>query len=196
MDNNQNPKKFSQQTNKPTNQQTNKPTNLMKLFLIGMMGSGKSHWCRLLAKKLKTGGYDLDFLIESHEEKTIAEIFEEDGEDIFRKTEAKMLRLFKEKKAFVLATGGGTPCYENNMDWMNQQGVTVWIDEPIEILVQRLIPEKSHRPLISQLSDSELAAFLTNKRNERMPYYSKAAYHLQGQDISDAGFAPILKAHA
>jgi shikimate kinase len=168
----------------------------MKLFLLGMMGSGKSHWCKLLAKKLKTGGYDLDFLIESHEEKTIAEIFAEDGEEAFRKTEAKMLRLFKEKKTFVLATGGGTPCFENNMDWMNQQGITVWIDEPIDVLVQRLIPEKSHRPLISNLSDSELADFLVKKRNERLVYYSKATYHLEGSDISDAGFARILKAHA
>src|ERR1700694_3998885 len=114
----------------------------MKLFLIGMMGTGKSHWTKKLSKKLKSGGYDLDYLIESHEEKTIAEIFSEDGESYFRRSEAKILRWFAEKKTFVLATGGGTPCFHENMDWMNEHGVTVWIDEPIDVLVERLIPEK------------------------------------------------------
>lgn len=70
----------------------------MKLFLIGMMGSGKSFWKKKLADKMKTGGYDLDFLVESHEEKTISEIFEEEGEEYFRKSEAKILRWFAEKK--------------------------------------------------------------------------------------------------
>lgn len=79
----------------------------MKIFLIGLMGTGKSYWAKKLAKKLKIGGYDLDYLVESHEEKSIAEIFAEEGEDHFRKAESKMLRWFGEKKTFVLATGGG-----------------------------------------------------------------------------------------
>ena len=113
--------------------------NQIKIFLIGMMGSGKSYWTKYLSKKIKTGGYDLDFIIESNEEKTIAEIFAEDGEDYFRQQEAKILRWFKEKKTFVLATGGGTPCFSENIKWMNQQGLTIWIDEPIEELVKRLL---------------------------------------------------------
>ncbi len=161
-----------------------------------MMGSGKSYWCRKLAKKLRTGCFDLDFLIESDEEKTIAEIFASEGEAHFRKTEAKILRWFGEKKSFVLATGGGTPCYEKNMEWMNSHGITVWIDEPVEILMQRLLPEKSHRPLISNLSDSEMQHFLTAKLLERYPYYHTAKHHLRGKDVSDAGFAKILKQYA
>lgn len=168
----------------------------MKLFLIGMMGTGKSYWSKKLSKKLKTGGYDLDFLIESHEEKTIAEIFAEDGEDYFRKAEAKLLRWFKDKKTFVLATGGGTPCYQENMQWMNSQGITIWIDEPVMELVERLKPEKSHRPLIQNLSDEELQQFLTNKLAERKSFYQQATYHLEGSSISDAGFAKIIKQHA
>ena len=132
----------------------------MKLFLIGMMGSGKSHWKKKLAAKMKVGGYDLDFLVESHEEKTISELFAEDGEEYFRKSEAKVLRWFAEKKAFVLATGGGTPCFHNNMQWMNEQGVTVWIDESVDVLAARLAPEKEHRPLIRDLSDTELTGYL------------------------------------
>jgi shikimate kinase len=69
-----------------------------KIFLLGMMGSGKSYWTKFLSKKLKTGGYDLDYLIESNEEKSIAEIFSEDGEEYFRKQESKILKWFKKKK--------------------------------------------------------------------------------------------------
>jgi shikimate kinase len=168
----------------------------MKLFLIGMMGTGKSYWAKKLSKKLRTGGYDLDFLIESHEEKTIAEIFAEDGEEYFRKSEAKILRWFGEKKSFVMAAGGGTPCFHENMDWMNKQGITVWIDEPINILAERLAPEKSHRPLIRDLSDAQLEQFLADKRSERRPFFQQATYHLEGEAISDEGFAKIIKQHA
>ena len=168
----------------------------MKLFLIGMMGTGKTYWTKKLSKKCKTGGYDLDFLIESHEEKTIAEIFTEDGEVYFRKSEAKILRWFAEKKSFVLATGGGTPCFHDNMEWMNQNGITVWIDEPMEVLVERLLPEKDHRPLIQHLSDAELRQFLERKSVERLHFYLQASYRLQGNGISDAGFAKIIKQHA
>jgi shikimate kinase len=167
----------------------------MKLFLIGMMGTGKTFWSKKLSKKLKAGGYDLDFLIESHEEKSIAEIFAGEGEDYFRKSEAKILRWFAEKKSFVLATGGGTPCFTGNMEWMNRHGITIWIDEPIAVLAERLKPGKEHRPLIKDLSDTELQQFLTNKLAERSSFYQQATYHLQGDAISDAGFARIIKQH-
>lgn len=166
----------------------------MKIFLVGLMGSGKSFWCKKLAKKLKVGAYDLDALVETMEEKTISEMFEEDGEDFFRKSEAKMLRLFAEKKAFVLATGGGTPCFHDNMTWMNKQGITIWLDEPVEVLVQRLTPEKSHRPLIKNLSGDALVEFLTAKRRERIPFYSQAKHQLTG-DITDKKMTEILQAN-
>ncbi len=165
----------------------------MKIFLIGMMGSGKSFWAKKLAKKWKLGGYDLDFLIESNEEKSIAEIFEEDGEAYFRKVESKLLYWFAEKKAFFLATGGGTPCFNNNIEWMNKQGITIWINEPIEILVKRLLPEKEHRPLIKHLSDQELHIFLSKKLAERTAYYQQAKYTLNAGSITDTGFHQILQ---
>ena len=170
--------------------------NKPKLFLVGMMGSGKSYWTKFLSKKLKIGGYDLDYLIESNEERTIGEIFEEDGEDYFRKQEAKLLRWFKEKKSFVLGTGGGTPCYNSNMEWMNKNGVTIFIDPPIEQLVERLLPEKSHRPLISNLTDDELFQFLTKKRLERLSFYSLAKVKLEGIDINEKSFLKICKDYA
>lgn len=164
----------------------------MKLFLLGMMGTGKTHWAKRVAKKLKTGCYDLDNIVESHEEKTIAELFAEDGEEYFRRTEAKVLRWFGEKKHFVLATGGGTPFYHDNMDWMNRHGVTVWIDEPVPVLFERLKGERAHRPAISGLDDAALLSFIKLKLQQRTPYYSMAAYHLQGKDICDASFTKII----
>lgn len=161
-----------------------------------MMGSGKSYWTRKIARKLKTGGFDLDYLIESHEEKSISEIFTEDGEPYFRKKESAILRWFGEKKKFVLATGGGTPCFHDNMEWMNQQGITIWLDEPVETLVQRLVSEKEHRPLINKMTKEELPAFLTTQLAQRTAFYTKAQFHLQGKSISEGAFTKIIKEYA
>ncbi len=167
--------------------------NRGKIFLIGMMGSGKSYWSKQLAKKLKCGAYDLDHLIEMNEEKTIAEIFAEDGESYFRKTESKILKWFGEKRIFVLATGGGTPCFHDNMEWMNQHGTTIWIDESVEVLTERLKPEKDHRPLIKNLSDDELKNFLSKKLEERKPFYEQCAIHLQEKDIQLKKIIELIK---
>jgi shikimate kinase len=164
----------------------------MKIFLVGLMGSGKSYWTKQLAKKHKTGGYDLDYLIEVKEEKTIAEIFTEDGEDYFRKVESTVLKWFAEKKTYVLATGGGAPCFFDNMAWMNKQGITIWLDEPLTAIAARLAPEKAHRPLIAKLSDSELIAFLEKQRADRLPFYSAAQIHLQDGEITSDSFKKVL----
>lgn len=169
---------------------------MTKLFLLGMMGSGKTYWAEKLKKKLKIPAYDLDALIEMMEEKTIAELFEEDGEEYFRKAEAKMLRLFAEKKQFILSCGGGTACYNDNMKWMNKNGITVWLDEPAEVLTERLLKEKSHRPLIKNLGDSALKAFLTTKLQERKPFYNQAIYRLNEKNLTESAFDKILKEYA
>ena len=165
----------------------------MKIFLIGMMGSGKSYCAKKIAKKLKLAAYDLDNLIEMTEDLTIAEIFEEEGEEYFRKLEAKILRWFGEKKNFVLATGGGTPCFHNNIDWMNENGITIWLDEPIDVLVERLKPGKEHRPLIKDLSDEELGSFLTNKLAERKPFYSQAKHAMAYSNITEKNLLKLIQ---
>jgi shikimate kinase len=166
-----------------------------KVFLIGMMGSGKSYWTKKISKWIKSAGYDLDSLIEMNEEKTISEIFNEDGEDYFRKTESKLLKWFKEKKKYVLATGGGTPCSQENMDFMKKEGVLIWLDESIEVLTQRLLAEKAKRPLIANIEDAKLAEFLQNKMLERTPYYQQAHYRLSSDQITEAGLKKIIQKH-
>lgn len=168
----------------------------MRIFLIGMMGSGKSYCAQKIAKKLKLRAYDLDNLIEMTEDLTISEIFEEEGEEYFRKLEATILRWFGEKKDFVLATGGGTPCFHNNIEWMNENGITVWLNEPVEVLVERLKPEKAHRPLISERSDEELNAFLTDKLAERAPFYSQAKHAVAYSAMKEKDFIKLLQEKA
>ncbi len=166
-----------------------------KVFLIGMMGSGKSYWTKKISKWIKSAGYDLDSLIEMNEEKTISEIFSEDGEDYFRKIESKLLKWFKEKKKYVLATGGGTPCSQDNMDFMKKEGVVIWLDESIEVLAQRLLVEKAQRPLIANIEDTGLADFLQNKILERTPFYQQAHYQLSSDQITEAGLKKIIQKH-
>ena len=167
-----------------------------KIFLIGMMGSGKTFWTKKIAKWIKSAGYDLDDLIEMTEEKTISEIFEEDGEDYFRKLEAKILRWFTEKKKYVLAAGGGTPCFHENMNWMKKEGMVIWLDESVEVLVQRLAAEKAHRPLIAHLSNEEIAQFIQQKLVERHAYYQQANYRLTSDQITEAGLKKLIQKHA
>lgn len=166
-----------------------------KVFLIGMMGSGKSYWTKKISKWIKSAGYDLDSLIEMNEEKTISEIFSEDGEAYFRKTESKLLKWFKEKKKYVLATGGGTPCSQDNIDFMKKEGVVIWLDESIEVLAQRLLAEKAQRPLIANIEDARLAEFLQNKILERTPFYQQAHYQLSSDQITEAELKRIIQKH-
>ncbi len=168
----------------------------MKVFLLGMMGTGKSHWMQLLAAKFKIDGYDLDSLIEAHQEKTIGEIFESEGEAYFRQLEADSLRQVDQKNKYILATGGGTPCFHNNMHWMNKEGLTIWIDESIGILASRLSAEKSHRPLLKNLTDEALVEWLQTKLSERTAFYSLAKIRLQGENISLNNLTKLIHQYA
>ena len=164
----------------------------MTLFLIGMMGSGKSYWAKQLATALQYKLVDLDTVIEIENNATVSEIFELYGEQFFRNQETKYLRNFDTKNNFVLATGGGTACFNNNMQWMNEQGITIWIDEPIDVLVNRLVKEKAHRPLIKNLNDAELKYFLEQKLQQRKPFYSKAKYIISSKEDTTEKLIQLL----
>lgn len=165
----------------------------MKIFLLGMMGSGKSYWMKRLSSALQIPGYDLDAVIETAEGQSISKIFETKGESHFRTAEAAALRSFESSGNAVIATGGGTPCFHGNMQWMNQHGITIFLDEDIQKLAAQLQPEKAHRPLIAALSDDELTKFLLQKREERSPYYAAAQHTLSGIGISEANLLAIIQ---
>ena len=164
----------------------------MKLFLIGMMGSGKSYWAQQLSAQYNIDWMDLDAEIEKETSLTIKEIFETEGEAFFRNKERDALHNLSSFQNIVIATGGGTPCFHNNMQWMNEQGTTIWIDEPIDVLVKRLVPEKAHRPLIKNLSDHELHTFLSHKLKEREPFYSQAKFRLNSETLNTAKLLQLL----
>ncbi len=147
----------------------------MKIFLIGFMGSGKTHWGRQLSQKLNIPFFDLDEQIVSQEAKAINEIFSQQGEEYFRLLEKDTLHIITESHdSFVMACGGGTPCYFNNIEYMNQAGITVWINTATETLFQRLIVEKDKRPLIRELDDEQLRSFIGKKYADRRIYYEQA----------------------
>jgi len=168
----------------------------LKIFLTGMMGSGKSYWAKALAGMLGIQSYDLDVLIETSEERSIERIFKESGEAHFRNIESNILRSFVSKDNFIVATGGGTPCFFDNMAWMNNEGITIWLDEPIATMVKRLIPEKAHRPLIAHLSNEELSSFLYKKRNERIQFYNQSKFILKEENITEENLLSIIKANS
>jgi len=164
----------------------------VKLFLLGMMGSGKSFWAQKLSEKMNIDWMDLDQQIEKATSLSIREIFSAYGEEYFREKEKEALLELSNYKNLIIAVGGGTPCFYDNMKWMNDHGITIWVDEPLEVLSERLKKEKAHRPLIKDLSDKQLQNFLSQKLAERLTYYSQSKHHLKGDQISESSFAQIL----
>ncbi len=157
----------------------------MKIFLIGFMGSGKTYWGRLLGEKLRLPFFDLDEQVESSEGKPINRIFAEDGEEYFRLLEKDTLHILTESHdSFVMATGGGTPCYFNNIEYMKKAGTTVWINTPVELLFERLLNEKNNRPLIKELNDAQLKSFIIKKFSDRKIYYEQADLVVDEEDKS------------
>ncbi|MFZ9388091.1 MAG: shikimate kinase [Chitinophagaceae bacterium] len=156
----------------------------MKIFLIGFMGSGKTHWGRLLSQKLGLPFFDMDEQVVAHAGKSIPEIFSEEGEEQFRIMEKEVLYMITEShESFIMACGGGSPCFFNNIDYMNQSGTTVWIDTPTEILFDRLVREKESRPLIRNLSDEQLRGFIARKFADRRIYYEQASIKVNDESL-------------
>ncbi|MCR9099485.1 MAG: shikimate kinase [bacterium] len=147
----------------------------MQIYLIGFMGSGKSYTGRRLAQLLNRRFIDLDDWIEQKAGLSIREIFEQQGEAHFREAEAEAIRQMAGQPAAVVATGGGTPCFHQNMDWMNNHGLTVYLDTSQELLFQRLKDGRDHRPLLRATPDEGLRAYISHKLLERTPYYQQAS---------------------
>ncbi len=155
----------------------------MKRFLIGYMASGKSRYGRTLAAAEGVRFIDLDRYIEEREHRTINEIFRDSGEEYFRRMESRYLHevceLFGD---FIMSCGGGTPCFNDNMEYMNSQGTTIFLNPSTDTIIARLIRGKWKRPLVAKLSDEELRAYVEKHLAERLPYYSKAKEIIKNED--------------
>ena len=142
------------------------------------MGAGKTTIGKALSKELGATFYDLDWYIESRMRKTVAQIFAERGEEGFRKMEYNMLHEVAEFEDVIISCGGGTPCFFDNMDYLNQQGKTVYLKADPEVLYNHLLMGKVERPLIKGKSPEELIAYIREQLKKREEYYTKAKYTL------------------
>jgi shikimate kinase len=156
----------------------------MRIFLIGFMGCGKSTMGRTLAAKLGLTFIDLDHYLEERYFKTIPRIFAEEGEDAFRRKERKMLEEVAAFDQVIVATGGGAPCFFDNIELMNQAGFCIFMDIDAESLIYRLTHARTERPLIKGKSPEELREFIDALMLKRRPFYEKAQYILKGKEIS------------
>jgi len=149
------------------------------IYLVGMPGCGKSYFGKKLATELDCALIDLDKVIEDKEGMEIAEIFSSKGEDYFRKIENEVLKeTTKECKFQIISTGGGTPCFHDGIDYMNQHGITVFLETERELLIER-IARKSHRPLMQGDTEARVDELL----KARLPIYKKAQISIAHREV-------------
>ncbi|MFM8744852.1 MAG: shikimate kinase [Cytophagales bacterium] len=157
----------------------------MKIFLIGLPGSGKTTLGKQLAERLNIRFVDLDTEIEKSEGESIALIFKRFGEDHFRKAESTQLQKWANlNEDFVMATGGGAPCFFDNMEVMNQSGTTIFLDVPAKEIAKRISGQSVNRPLLLNLSFEELKDKIEFLRSQRKPFYRIAKHTCKGDAIT------------
>lgn len=156
---------------------------MVRIFLTGYMGAGKTTLGKAFARELGLSFVDLDWYIEERFHQTISQLFAGRGEDGFRRLEQKMLHEVGDFENVVVSTGGGTPCFFDNMDYMNAQGQTVFLDVDEDTLFGRLRVATLQRPILRGKSEEELRNFIREALTERMPYYAKARYRFDGSRL-------------
>ena len=148
-----------------------------RIFLIGFMGTGKSYWGKIWAEETGYTFIDLDEIIEKAEQSSIDTIFEKKGEAYFRQTEAILLRSMQQENT-IIACGGGTPCFYDNMQWINENGCSIWLQATENDLLKNIKRGGTKRPLLKGLDEKQLRLYIINTLKEREQYYSMAAISL------------------
>lgn len=152
---------------------------MKRIILIGYMGAGKTTIGKALAREMGLEFYDLDWYIENRFQKKIPEIFAERGEEGFRIIEQKMLHEVAEFEDVIISCGGGTPCFFDNMEYMNGQGETIFLNATPSVLKEHLLMGKSQRPLIQGKTEEELEQFIQTSLQTRLPFYTKAKHTIE-----------------
>ena len=166
----------------------------MKLFFVGFMGSGKSTFGNQLSQFLNLTFFDLDNYIENKYQCKISVIFEKQGEDFFRKIEHNsLLEIINQNSSFVLSTGGGTPCYYNNMQIMLESGLVTYLKIPVETIYQRLISSNKVRPLVKNKTNNELKEWINKNLAFRETYYNKAHIIIDSLNLKPTTFVDYLE---
>jgi len=167
----------------------------MKIFLIGLPGSGKTTLGKQAAHQLSIPFVDLDAAIEKAEQRSIPEIFKQSGENYFRKIESDLLKKWAESTTdFLMATGGGAPCFFENAEVMNRAGITFFLDVPAMEIAQRIsAANKQDRPLFNSMDFDVLKDQIETLRSRRISFYKQAQYSLVGRDIPSKQLVEIIR---
>jgi shikimate kinase len=163
------------------------------VYIIGFMGSGKSTAGRRLATALGWTFIDLDKKIEEAAGKSIPEIFSKDGEEKFRRLETEVLMNLKSQVRTIVSTGGGTPCHADNMTFMLETGVTVYLKMSTSQLVSRLLGSTEGRPVLKNIPDDKLYDFIDKKLSSREKFYNKANIVIEGINLDINNLQSIIK---
>lgn len=155
----------------------------MTIFLIGYMASGKTTLGRAFARATGMDFIDLDFYISQRFRASVSEIFASRGEEGFREVERNMLHEAGEFDNTVVSCGGGTPCFFDNMEYMNSRGVTVFLDANAQCIARRLLVAKTRRPIVEGRSAEELPLFIEEHLQKRMPFYGKAQMRIDSTEL-------------
>lgn len=168
----------------------------MRIYLIGYMYSGKSTVGRQLAQSLGYQFADLDQLFESHYRTSIPLFFRRYGEAAFRQLEQIVLHTTEKADDIVVSTGGGTPCYADNMDWINTHGLSVFLNIGIERIIERHQHSRKTRPLLAGKTQEELHKFIEDQLEKRMPFYRQAHIDLTTDPIDFDALLLDIQRHA
>lgn len=155
------------------------------IFITGYMASGKTTFGKALAKRTGRDFIDLDRYIENRFHKSIPEIFKKNGEKEFRRMETSMLHETGDFENTVISCGGGTPCFNSNMDYMLSRGTTVWLETDIKCICRRLLANPHKRPLVKGKTPTELTEFVKRNLTDRLDYYRMARIHFRGELLED-----------
>lgn len=164
----------------------------MRIYLVGYMGAGKSTTSKRLAHQLGWEAYDTDQLFEERYKISINDFFHKYDADLYRRLETEILHETLSLDQAVIATGGGTPCFNDNMAWMNQHGFTVFLKISPESAITRLTQSKVKRPILIDKSPDELAAFIMKNYAERLPFYEQAQLTFKGENCDVAALATLI----
>ncbi len=149
---------------------------MTRIILIGYMGSGKTTLGKVLSKELNLPFFDLDWYIENRFCRTVSQLFAERGENGFRQIEREMLHEVAEFENVIIAAGGGTPCFFDNIQYMNSKAQTVYLKASPEVLFRHLQSGRAKRPLLADMNDEEMKAFIVKSLEKRAPFYEQATY--------------------
>lgn len=165
----------------------------LKVYIIGMPGTGKTHFGRTLAQSLKMQFFDLDEMIEKREGVYIRQLVQEKGEQYFRETEHDVLMSTANFNNCVIACGGGTPLHYNNMEWMKSRGIVVWLNTDLNVIALRIAHNITRRPMFLGLNEVELNQKLRNLYEKRRKVYVKADVSVEQNSNGSISLGSVIQ---